>query len=340
VVTVNSQGVVTGLKEGNATITATTKDGGKTAKCTVTVKYLPNVVTGVTLNKDNITLNLNESSTLIANVNPSNANNKKVSWTSDNPSVATVNSSGVVTGIKTGIATIKVTTLDGNKTATCKVKVGTKLIFIGDSRVNRLAGYDGKYSINYRGRDKVFIEKGGTKHSDWFSSNSSLMNKVDVTVSKLGGVRCAIIIGLAGNDLNITTASSVSEGRQKIISLTEKYNTSLVDLAHKYNNLCTIYFTSVNPVQLNKKYTVYSYDSTSALTKKGRSNSKIETFNNSIKNLILQDNITNLKYVDTSSYFVEYKDKLKNGYNTSDGTHYNEKTAQLVYDKILELTGL
>ncbi len=216
----------------------------------------------------------------------------------------------------------------------------TKIIFLGDSRVVLLAGHDGKLKMNYGNKNIIFVAKGGTRYSDWFENNSKYMKKVYDIIDKLSDQKCAIIIGLAGNDLNHITASSASQGRQKIVDLTTKYKNSLVSLANKYTNQCTIYFTSVNPVQLHKKVTVYSYTSSKALTKTGRSNIKIETFNNSLKNLIESANISNLKYIDTNSYFVESKDKLKNSYNTSDGTHYDSKTTQIVYNKTIELAGL
>ena len=120
VATVSSSGVVTGKKKGTATITATTKDGGKKATCKVTVGV---PVTGVKLNKTKQTLKVNQKVTLKATISPSNATNKKVTWKSSNTSVATVSSSGVVTGKKGGTAKITVTTADGKKVATCTVTV-------------------------------------------------------------------------------------------------------------------------------------------------------------------------------------------------------------------------
>ena len=61
--------------------------------------------------------------TLTATVNPSNASNKNVYWTSSDSSIATVDNSGKVTAIKAGSATVTVTTEDGGKTATCSVTV-------------------------------------------------------------------------------------------------------------------------------------------------------------------------------------------------------------------------
>ena len=80
-------------------------------------------VTGVTLNKNSMSLNSGSSEILVATVSPSNADDKSVTWSSDNTSVATVNSSGLVSGVTSGSATITVTTTDGGYTAQCSVSV-------------------------------------------------------------------------------------------------------------------------------------------------------------------------------------------------------------------------
>jgi uncharacterized protein YjdB len=64
---------------------------------------------------------------LTATVNPSNASNRNVYWTSSDSAVATVDNTGKVTAVKAGSATITVTTEDGGKTATCKVTVKEKI---------------------------------------------------------------------------------------------------------------------------------------------------------------------------------------------------------------------
>lgn len=79
-------------------------------------------VTGVTLDKTTITISTGESETLVATVTPANATNKNITWASSAESVATVNN-GVVTGVGPGTAGITATTADGNKVATCTVRV-------------------------------------------------------------------------------------------------------------------------------------------------------------------------------------------------------------------------
>ncbi|GHV65841.1 hypothetical protein FACS1894199_07660 [Bacteroidia bacterium] len=124
VATVNSSGLVTANSAGYVSITARTEDGSYTATCGVTVVVL---ATGVTLSENAYTLFMGgvEQFTLIPTVEPGNASNKGVSWSSSNPSVATVSDDGLVTAQSAGTANITVTTVDGNYTATCVLTVNT-----------------------------------------------------------------------------------------------------------------------------------------------------------------------------------------------------------------------
>jgi hypothetical protein len=129
-----SKGRVTGLSTGSATITVTTVDGNKTATCAVTVP--PIAVEDVRFNKTSTTLFISDKETLTANIIPSNATNKNITWSSNAPDIASVTSNGIITGVSEGSATISVTTADGNKTATCAVTVVksvTKVAFTGQN---------------------------------------------------------------------------------------------------------------------------------------------------------------------------------------------------------------
>lgn len=122
VATVDQNGKVTAVGEGEAIITATTEDGKYTATCTVKVSPAPVAANGVTLTPDKTTLNVGEKQTLTATVLPAYATNKNVTWVSSDTSVVTVEN-GVVTAVGKGTATITVTTEDGGYTATCEVTV-------------------------------------------------------------------------------------------------------------------------------------------------------------------------------------------------------------------------
>ncbi|MFN2396354.1 MAG: S8 family serine peptidase, partial [Bacteroidales bacterium] len=83
----------------------------------------PVAVTGVSVSPTTASLEVNETVQLVATVSPEDATNKDVTWSSDNTSVATVSSTGIVTGVGEGTTTITVTTDDGDYTATSSVTV-------------------------------------------------------------------------------------------------------------------------------------------------------------------------------------------------------------------------
>ena len=123
VATVDKEGKVVAQKPGTTTITVTTVEGNKTATCEVIVKETPVAVTGVGLNTNKVELSVGEANKLVATVTPEAATNKEVTWNSSKPEVATVDKEGKVVAQKPGTTTITVTTVEGNKTATCEVTV-------------------------------------------------------------------------------------------------------------------------------------------------------------------------------------------------------------------------
>ena len=82
-------------------------------------------VAGVSLNKTDISLEIGAIFNLSATVVPSNAAERSVSWSSSNTSIATVDASGIVTGIKAGSAIITVMSTDGGYIATCGVTINS-----------------------------------------------------------------------------------------------------------------------------------------------------------------------------------------------------------------------
>ena len=115
-----SNGVVKAVGFGTATITAKSNNG-KTASCSVTVN--PIQPTGIKATPETSTLyGLNSTVKLSANVMPSNATNKAVTWSSRNTSVATVSSDGTVKAVGYGTTVITATTVNG-LTSNCTINV-------------------------------------------------------------------------------------------------------------------------------------------------------------------------------------------------------------------------
>jgi uncharacterized protein YjdB len=123
VASVDSNGKITAHQSGTAVITVKTNDGGYTAECTVTV-ITP--VTGVSLNKNTLTLPEGGTETLTAAISPEDADDQTVTWTSSDAAIAAVDNNGKVTAIKAGTAVITVKTNDGGFTAECSVTVTKK----------------------------------------------------------------------------------------------------------------------------------------------------------------------------------------------------------------------
>ena len=112
-------------------------------------------VTGITLDKKTVSLTAGESASLTADVSPSNATNKKYTWSSSNTKVATVASDGKVTALTAGTAIITAKTSDGAKTASATVTV--KYPSNGLAYVNGAWRYfyKGKANTNYTGLAKA-----------------------------------------------------------------------------------------------------------------------------------------------------------------------------------------
>ncbi len=176
---VNPSGVVTALKEGTATITASA--GGKSSTCGVRVSAKVIAVTSVTLDNSSLSLQVGETATLTATVKPDNASNKSVEWNSSDVSVATV-SDGKVTARKSGTATI--TAKSGNCTAECDVSVtvNTESVTLDKTALSLAVGETAQLTATVSPADAT------DKTVAWSSSDASVA-KVDngkVTALKSG----------------------------------------------------------------------------------------------------------------------------------------------------------
>ena len=183
VAAVDANGKIVAKGPGTANITVKTADGGKTAVCKVTVTQ---PVTSIRLNKTAQTITAGKTAALTTAVSPSNASNKKVTWTSSNTAVATVNASGVVTAKKAGTAKITVKAADGSgKTAVCTVTVKAATVAVTGVKLNKTKLTMGN-GQNTTLTATVSPSNATNKKVTWKSSNTKL-----ATVSSTGKVTTA-----------------------------------------------------------------------------------------------------------------------------------------------------
>ena len=209
VATVTSGGKVTGKANGNVTITASMKGENKT---TITATFEMTVgtpaATGVTLDKTSASLGFGKTLQLNATVNPKYSR-QDVTWSSNNSTVATVSSSGLVTAKNiAGNATITATSVDGGFTASCQITVKevvgtTVMIYMCGADLeseNGLATMDLNEILSVSGQPdevNIVVETGGAnswkkseiptnKLARWEIRNKQFIKKQELTYASMG----------------------------------------------------------------------------------------------------------------------------------------------------------
>lgn len=196
VATVSQNGVVTGVNQGSATITAISNfDNTKKATCTVTVKTW---VTGVTLTVERKVMEPGESLQITAEITPANATDKRVTWKSDNPNVVSVSSAGLMTSHTIGNAVITATAMDGSGVSdSFSVNVTENPVYeirLGTDTVSlKTAGDNRAYQMTW----EVLPAKATDKSVTWTSSDNEI-----AWVGADGR-----IIGVSGGTVTVTVQS-------------------------------------------------------------------------------------------------------------------------------------
>jgi len=179
-------------------------------------------VTGVTLNHSSWTVVFDETATqtfqLTANVLPVNAANTRVTWTSSNPAVATVDEIGLVTAISIGRATITVTSNDGSFRAQCAVVVNAPTIAVTGVTLNESA------ITLYAGETEELLETvlpiNATDQSVTWSSSNSAVATVDES-----GLVTAVSAGIA-----TITVTTIDGGFTATSTITVRQGTGIIGL--------------------------------------------------------------------------------------------------------------
>lgn len=259
VASVDANGKVKALKAGTATITGTAADGSKKkVTCKITVKQ---PVKKVTITPSSAQVTEGQKVTLKVNVSPANASNKKVTWKSNNTSIATVDGNGVVTGKKAGNATITATAADGSgKSASATVNVKAKPVDPKpvdpkpENPVIRVSGITlDKSSVEVKANTPAFTLKATVtpanatnKTVTWKTSNASVadVNAGTVTVKAEG---TATITATAGDKtascvvtvIGKTVAFDATQGTEYVYSLDKTAVSYQAQYQDKVRNITT-----------------------------------------------------------------------------------------------------
>ena len=216
VASVSNSGLVSLISEGTATISATA--GSKSATCRVTVEPNRIEVTSISLDKTDAELKIGESIVLTSTINPANATDKSVSWSSSDNNVATV-SDGKITGISVGTATITVTASNG-MAATCSVVVYSDQPVIVEVTNIQLNSQEVtlKEDDIFTLTATVYPENATNKNVFWSTSDSNIVT-VDNGVVKAIKQGEAVVTVTANNGISASCYFIVVEKPMEIVKI-------------------------------------------------------------------------------------------------------------------------
>lgn len=231
-------GKVKAIADGTAVITVETADRLHSAKCTVHVQTQH--AAQVTLDQSDISIERGGSRQLYASVQPDNAVNKNVLWYSSNAGVATVSDSGMVAAVSTGTATITVKTVDGDKTASCRVTV-----YVPDTGI-RLDRTSMELKTGDTARlTATVIPADATKRTVTWSSTDTSVATVNGGIVKAVGEGDATIIAVSAGGFKTSCKVRVSP---KDTDLPDDFYGNPYELSHDFGSLEEGYDLNSSPV--------------------------------------------------------------------------------------------
>ena len=180
----------------------------------------PVAVSGITLDPESLTLEAGKSAAVTANVLPENADDKTVTWTSSDETVATVNNDGRVRGVSVGTAVITATTNDGNKTANCEVTVTPSsspgigyVIAIGEYAMSSNPSSDVLVNAGSGSQEYHYTGLAGVEYDGTSDPSDDILWLIEPTE---GGY---YIMSQDGQYLNATYGSNSSGGSDGVLKL-------------------------------------------------------------------------------------------------------------------------
>ena len=253
IASISDTGLVTALTQGSATITVTTQDGGFTDSCQVLVTD-PNIpVTGVSLNHSTLSIDIGSSETLIATITPPDATNQNVTWVVSNIDIATISTTGVVTALAQGTATITVRTHDGDFTDTCQVIVTVPDIPVTDVSLNySTLSIDIGYSETLIAT--IIPANATNQNVSWTSSNSSIASVSDTgVVTAIAQGTATITVTTQDGDFTDTCQVIVTDPNIPVTGVSLNHSSLSLDIDSTETLIATI--TPANATNQNVSWT-------------------------------------------------------------------------------------
>ena len=211
-------GLVTAVGVGRTILIVSSNDGGKYKTCVINVTDGSVPIQSISLNESTINMEIGESETLEATVLPENATDKSVTWTSEDPTIATVED-GVVTAVAEGHTTIIATGSDGITWAGCSVYVtdpnpSVKSVSLNESTLEIDLGENSTLTATVMPYNAV------DKSVTWESSDTDVatvangvitavgVGETTITVTTVdGGFTATCIVTVVDNSIHVTGVS-------------------------------------------------------------------------------------------------------------------------------------
>ena len=360
-----SGGKITAKKAGKATITATTSNG-KSASISVTVTNAIVNVTGINIENGTEgvvylnTLDGTNSLKLNAIVYPSNANNKKITWSSSNTNVATVDVNGNVIIKNLGTAKINVVTDDGKYTDSFNVIAKKKVILVVTASLGvRMNDWFKTYTSangNYysiANKTLKYVYKSGSgfefQYGEGLEKAKTFLN--DNYANYKNYIDVYINFTMTGNSVKKLTCDGITTS-DEYYDIAEKYNSSVQSIKNLgYYNIKGFVFShsplnTKHPLASNNNI-VYSH-SKYACSSGYRSAWKYYLSNKRMNSILSTGTYSNISFLDNFSSFVIIKSEADRTFTwirpfstpEDDALHWDEATTKLYMQVAFDNAGM
>ncbi len=222
IATVSQTGIVKAHKKGVCNIFVTSEDRSVSASAIVKVAGSEIKINNLSFKEKNLTLDIGENYVLTPIITPSNASNKKLTYTSSNKEVATVSEDGQIKAQKAGTTTIVVISQNERQTASVNVKVTDKMI--SDSNLDKLELTNFKNSMVVGQTNKINV-KALNKENNQIKVNLTTSSRDVISVDQTGNI-IANAPGIAS--IQVSTIDGKYVEKKIITVLPEKIGAELV----------------------------------------------------------------------------------------------------------------